>query len=89
MKIELNEEQKASLITSLLGFVRRVAFQGAESECEAGDFFLIVNLLLNNPVALELDLDALTKTEEPRESENSGKGGCCESCCRAGFADGG
>ena len=77
MKIELNEQQKESLLTSLLGFVRRVAFQGAEFECEAGDFFLIVNLLLNNPLALELDLDALTKTEESRESENSGKAGCC------------
>ena len=83
MKIELNEEQKESLITSLLGFVRRIAFQGAGSECEAGDFFLIVNLLLNNPVAFELDLDALTKTEESRESENSGTGRECECGCRA------
>ena len=83
MKIELNEEQKESLITSLLGFVRRIAFQGAGSECEAGDFFLIVNLLLNNPVAFELDLDALTKTEESRESENSGTGRESESGCRA------
>ena len=75
MKIELNEEQKDSLITSLLGFVKRVAFQGAEFESEAGAFLSIVDLLLNNPIAQELvDLDALTKTKESRESENSGEG---------------
>lgn len=84
MKIELNEEQKESLITSLLGFVRRVAFQGAETESEPGAFLTIVDLLLNNPVAQELvDLDALMKTEESQESENSGTGCECESGCRA------
>lgn len=63
MKIELNEEQKESLITSLLGFVRRVAFQGAEQPDEALAFFLVVNLLL---------CDCESETEESQESENSG-----------------
>ena len=71
-KFALNDEEMQSLKTSLLAFVRRVAFQGAESAGEAEALFSIVNLLLDNPVALELDLDELTKTEESQESENSG-----------------
>ena len=70
----LNDEDMLLLKASLLGFVKRVAFQGAEFESEAGDFFLIVRLLLNIPLALELNMDALMKTEESRESENSGEG---------------
>ena len=71
----LNDEDMLLLKASLLGFVKRVAFQGAEFESEAGAFLSIVDLLLNNPIAQELvDLDALMKTEESRESENSGEG---------------
>lgn len=66
-KFALNDEEIQLLKTSLLGFVRRVAFKGAGSTEEAGAFFHIVNLLLDNPVALELDLDELTKTEESQE----------------------
>ena len=62
--MKLSEEQSQSLITSLLGFVRRVSFQGADSVEEVGTFFLIVNLLLGNPVALELNLDGLTGRQD-------------------------
>lgn len=68
----LNDEDMQSLKTSLLTFVRRVAFQGTQSEEEAGAFFPIVNLLLGIPVALELNLDDLSEEqEEEAESENS------------------
>ena len=84
-KFALNEEDMQSLKMSLLGFVRRVAFHGAESAEEAGALFPIVNLLLGIPVALELNLDALTGThesesesEESQESENSGYVHLCE-----------
>ena len=39
-EIALNEEELQSLKTSLLGFVRRVAFQGVEQPDEATVFFL-------------------------------------------------
>ena len=61
-KFALNDEEMQSLKTSLLAFVKRVAFQGTDSTGEAEAFFSIVNLLLDNPVALELDLDEQTKT---------------------------
>ena len=87
-KFALNDEEMQSLKTSLLGFVRRVAFQGSESAEEAGALFPIVNLLLGIPVALELNLDALSGThesesgseesEESQESENSGYVHLCE-----------
>ena len=84
MKIELNEEQIALLISCLLGFVRRVAFQGAESSGEAYVMAEIVKLLLGAELRF-----TEAETEEARELENSGKCGCCESCCRAGFVGGG
>ena len=43
---KLSEEQRQPLITSLLGFVRRVSFHGAASPEEALGFFEIVGLLL-------------------------------------------
>ena len=74
----LNDEDMQSLKTSLLTFVRRIAFHGTQSEEEAGAFFPIVNLLLGIPVALELNLDDLSeeqeeeaKPDDSEEAENS------------------
>lgn len=80
MKIfTLNDEDMQSLKTSLLTFVRRIAFQGTQSEEEVGAFLPIVNLLLGIPVALELNLDDLSEEQDekavpdnPEETENSG-----------------
>ena len=44
--MKLSEEQRQLLITSLLGFVRRVSFHGADSPEEAGTLPIIVSLLL-------------------------------------------
>ena len=76
----LNDEDTQSLKTSLLTFVRRIAFQGTQSEEEVGAFLPIVNLLLGIPVALELNLDDLSEEQEEgksapdnsEESENRG-----------------
>ena len=77
----LNDEDMQSLKTSLLAFVKRIAFQGTQSEEEAGAFFLIVNLLLGNPVALELNLDDLSGEQEEatelEDSQESGNSGTC------------
>lgn len=71
-EIVLNDEDMQLLKTSLLTFVRRVAFHGTQSEEEASAFFPIVNLLLGIPVALELTLDNLSEEqEEEAESGNS------------------
>ena len=77
----LNDEDVQVLKTCLLGFVRRVAFQGAESSGESYVMAEIVKLLLGTELRF-----TEAETEEPQESENSGKSGCCEGCCRAGFA---
>ena len=75
----LNDEDMQSLKTSLLTFVRRIAFQGTQSEEEAGAFFPIVNLLLGIPVVLELNLDDLSEEQEeeakPDDSEESESSG--------------
>ena len=91
--MKLSEDQKQSLITSLLGYVRRISFHGTQSEEEAKAFFLIVNLLLGYPVALKLDMDKLAgvmeegaESEESQESENSGYCNFCECCCSRCFA---
>ncbi|MBQ6983021.1 MAG: hypothetical protein IJQ15_11410 [Synergistaceae bacterium] len=68
--LNLNEDDMQSLKTSLLGFVRRVAFQGAEQQGEATAFFLVVNLLLGDSLAL--DFDSELESEKSQESENSG-----------------
>ena len=86
---KLNEEQKQSLITSLLGFVRRVSFHGADSPEEAETLPIIVSLLLGEswlfddkgtPAFFHVD-DA--ESDCVQESENSGtchERECC--CCR-------
>lgn len=66
----LNEEDMQSLKTSLLGFVRRIAFQGAEQPGEAKTFFLVVNLLLGDSRVLDFALEL--KSEESQKTENSG-----------------
>lgn len=64
----LNENDMQSLKTSLLGFVRRVAFHGAEQPDEATVFFLVVNLLLGDSTVLDFDLlselKKITKTRK-------------------------
>ena len=81
MKIELNDEQKESLIMSLLGFVRRVAFHGAEQPDEATVFFLVVNLLLGDSSVLDFDL--LSELKKSRKPENSGNAHAPEPRCVA------
>ena len=44
--MKLSEEQRQSLITSLLGFVRRVSFHGADSPEEAETLPILASLLL-------------------------------------------
>ena len=77
----LNDEDMQSLKTSLLTFVKRIAFQGTQSEEEAGAFFPIVNLLLGIPVALELNLDDLSEEQEeeaaPDNSEEADNSKAC------------
>lgn len=69
-EIALNEEELQSLKTSLLGFVRRVAFHGAEQPDETTVFFLVVNLLLADSRVLDFAL--VLDSEKWQESENSG-----------------
>lgn len=70
----LNDEDMPSLKTSLLAFAKCIAFQGTQSEEESGAFFLILNLLFGNPVALELNLDGLSGEQEKKvEADDSGK----------------
>ncbi len=66
----LSDEDMQLLKISLLTFVRRVAFQGAQSGEEARAFFPIVNLLLGIPVALELNLDDLLEDQEEEVKPN-------------------
>lgn len=88
--MKLSEEQRQSLITSLLGFVRRVSFHGADSPEEALGFPNIVGLLLGVPLmedcVVEETCPGLAEEAESdcaQESENSGQVRCCEcGCCR-------
>ena len=82
--MKLSEDQRQSLITSLLGFVRRVSFHGADSPEEALGFPNIVGLLLG----VLLTSDCVVDDEESycaQESENSGTGFERECCCRRCF----
>lgn len=86
--MKLSEDQRQSLITSLLGFVRRVSFHGADSPEEAESLPILVSLLLGEswlfddkgtPAFFHVE-DAESYNSE--ESENSGTGlerecGCC------------
>ncbi|MBQ7594140.1 MAG: hypothetical protein IJU48_07290 [Synergistaceae bacterium] len=84
--MNLNEAQRQSLITSLLGFVRRVSFHGADWPEEADAFSTIACLLLGCPVWWSTgedvsvsDLcDETAELDELQKSENSGKVRCCE-----------
>ena len=76
--MKLSEEQRQSLITSLLGFVRRVSFHGADSPEEAETLPIIVSLLLGEswPFKCE-ESPAFERVEDAesdcvQESENSG-----------------
>ncbi len=80
--MKLSEDQRQSLITSLLGFVRRVSFHGADSPEEAQALPVIVGMLLG----MAASIGAETCEEEAeidcvRESENSGTSRVCEGCC--------
>ena len=75
----LNENDMQSLKTSLLGFVRRVAFHGAEQPDEATVFFLVVNLLLGDSSVLDFDL--LSELKKSRKPENSGNAHAPEPRC--------
>ena len=86
--MKLSEEQRQSLITSLLGFVRRVSFHGAGSPEEAEILPILVSLLLGEPwlfnsegsPAFEREEDA--ESDCAQESENSGY--ACECRCACG-----
>ncbi len=88
--MKLNEEQKQSLITSLLGFVRRVSFHGADSPEEALGFPEIVGLLLGVSLTADYVVEetcpGLVDDAESycmQESENSGTSRVREcGCCR-------
>ena len=87
--MKLSEEQKQSLITSLLGFVRRVSFHGAASPEEAETLPILVSLLLGEswlfddkgtPAFFHVED---TESDCAQKSENSGQVHCCEcGCCR-------
>ncbi len=78
--MQLNEEQKQSLITSLLGFVRRVSFHGADSPEEAEILPILVSLLLGESWLFDGEKNPAFVHEEEtesycaQESENSGTG---------------
>ncbi|MBQ7216294.1 MAG: hypothetical protein IJS39_09960 [Synergistaceae bacterium] len=82
--MKLNEEQKQSLITSLLGFVRRVSFHGADSPEEAQALPVIVGMLLGMAASIGAETcEEESESDCVRESENSGtchERECC--CCR-------
>ena len=88
--MKLSEEQRQSLITSLLGFVRRVSFHGADSPEEAQTLPSIVGLLLGVQIfGFEEVGSPSTLSEETaesydwQESENSGTSRAREcGCCR-------
>ena len=87
--MKLSEEQKQSLITSLLGFVRRVSFQGGAMPGEVEILPEIVKLLLGIPIVVDWSIDDCedeAESEESQESENSGYARNCECCCCRCFA---
>ena len=77
--MELNAEQKESLITSLLRFVRRVSFQGADSPTEAETLPIIVALLLGKLWLFGGEEEA-AESDDSQESENSGSWDFGEGC---------
>ena len=86
--MKLSEEQRQSLITSLLEFVRRVSFHGAGSPEEALGFPEIVGLLsgvsLTADYVVEEICPGLVDDVESyceQESENSGTWQECECGC--------
>ena len=85
--MKLSEEQRQSLITSLLGFVRRVSFHGADSPEEAETLPIIVSLLLGEAwlftgeEAPAFVSEEETESDCAQESENSGTWCECECCC--------
>ena len=70
--MKLSEDQRQSLITSLLGFVRRVSFHGADSPEEALGFPNIVGLLLEVPLTADCVVEE-AESNCAQESENSGQ----------------
>ena len=78
--MKLSEEQRQSLITSLLGFVRRVSFHGADSPEEALGFPNVVGLLLDVPLTADCVFDD-TESYCTQESDNSGTCYVREGCC--------
>ena len=70
--MKLSEDQRQSLITSLLGFVRRVSFHGADTPEEASGFSEIMTNLI---------MSGVLENDEMRKSENSGYVQDCKGCC--------
>ena len=85
--MKLSEEQRQSLITSLLGFVRRVSFHGADSPEEAETLPILASLLLGESWLFNSEGSPAFVREKDaesvcaQESENSGQVHCCERCC--------
>ena len=81
--MNLSEDQKQSLITSLLGFVRHVSFQGGAMPGEVEILPEIVKLLLGIPIVFDWamtegeDCEETPEIDESQKSENSGY---CYSC---------
>ena len=89
--IKLNDEDMQSLKMSLLGFVRRVSFHGADSPEEAETLPILVSLLLGESWLFDGEKNhAFVHEEETesycaQESENSGTGVLRECGCRRCF----
>lgn len=89
--MKLSEDQRQSLITSLLGFVRRVSFHGADSPEEAESLPILVSLLLGESWLFNSEKNSAFLQEEDAESdfvqksENSGTGLSRECGCRRCF----
>ncbi len=89
--MKLSEDQRQSLITSLLGFVRRVSFHGADLPEEAETLPILVSLLLGESwlfagegsPAFVREKDA--ESDCAQESENSGTWRECECGCSRCF----
>ena len=86
--MKLSEEQRQSLITSLLGFVKRVSFQGADSPEEARTLPSIVGLLLGVQIfgfeevgSPSISSEKAAESYDWQESENSGTSLARECCC--------
>ena len=88
MEFKLNDEDMQSLKTSLLAFVRRVSFHGADSPEEARTLPSIVGLLLGVQIfgfeevgSPSMSSEKAAESYDWQESENSRASLARECCC--------